>query len=75
MTDMLRRIRTRMRAAGAGRQRPLKLLVRVPPTLADCSRVGLDVSGWIAEGLVGTGRAAGRLPTLRRFLPTWPKFV
>ncbi|MEE2659553.1 MAG: hypothetical protein VX733_13690 [Candidatus Latescibacterota bacterium] len=55
MTDMLRRIRARMEAV----PRPVRLLVRVPPTLADSERLGLDVRRWMAEGLVDDVVAGG----------------
>ena len=49
MTDLIRCVRERMAAA---RGRPIQLAVRVPPTLADCARIGLDVELWMLEGLV-----------------------
>ena len=52
MTDLIGRVRTRMREVEAERGRPLELAVRVPPTLADSRRIGLDVAEWISEGLV-----------------------
>ena len=52
MTDLVSRVRKRMDAVGAERGRKLKLCVRVPPTLADSARIGLDVRTWIEDGLV-----------------------
>lgn len=52
MTDLIRRVRTRLRRIEAKRGRRLWLIVRVPPTLADSFRVGLDVDRWMSEGLV-----------------------
>ena len=52
MTGLLREVRRRMRTVSAGRGRPLLLGVRVPPTIADCNRVGLDVVRWLEEDLV-----------------------
>lgn len=52
MTDLVSRVRTRLNEVGAERGRSLKLAVRVPPTLADSARIGLDVPRWIADGLV-----------------------
>lgn len=52
MTDLVRSVKERMRQVGAERGRELSLAVRVPPTLADSLRVGLDVERWIGEGLV-----------------------
>ena len=34
--------------------RDIELAVRVPPTLADSERIGLDVAKWMADGLVDT---------------------
>ncbi len=59
MTDMLRQIRARMNAVSATKGRDLEILVRVPPTLADSARIGLDVDTWIREGIVDTVAAGG----------------
>ena len=52
MTGLVRRVRERMREVGSSRGRTIRLAVRVPPTLADSKRVGLDVAEWVADGLV-----------------------
>ena len=52
MTDMLRHVRRRMKEIQKAGKRRQELAVRVPPTLADSARIGLDVSRWMAEGLV-----------------------
>ena len=52
VTDLVRHVRRRMDEVGAARGKRILLAVRVPPTLADSRRVGLDVRQWIAEGLV-----------------------
>ena len=52
MTDLVRRVRERMKEVSAERGRHIELAVRVPPTLADSNRIGLDVADWMAEGLV-----------------------
>lgn len=59
MTDFIRRIRRCMDEVGSQRGRHLDLLVRVPPTLYDCKRIGLDVEAWIREGLVDIVAAGG----------------
>ena len=59
MTDLIRRIRQRMDEVGEERGRKLDLLVRVPPTLYDSKRGGLDVEAWIEEGLVDVVVAGG----------------
>ena len=51
MTDLVRRVRTRMREVEQERGRPIQLAVRVPPTLAVSQRIGLEVEKWIQEGL------------------------
>ena len=58
-TDLVRRVRHGMDQVGRERGRRMELAVRVPPTLADSSRIGLDVSTWIAEGLVDIVIAGG----------------
>ncbi len=52
MTGLVREVRARMQAVSADRGRRLLLGVRVPPSIADCNRVGLDVVRWLEEGLV-----------------------
>ena len=59
MTDFVRRIRRRLDEVGETRGRHLDLLVRVPPTLYDARRIGLDVETWISEGLVDIVAAGG----------------
>ncbi len=59
MTDLVRYVRQRMDELGAERGRPLDLIVRVPPTLADSARIGLDAETWIKEGLVDILVAGG----------------
>ena len=52
MTDLVAHVHRRMEQISGARGRPLKLAVRVPPTLSDAARVGLDVARWISAGLV-----------------------
>ncbi len=52
ITDMVRCLRERLRVVSAERDKDLLLAVRVPPTLADSVRIGLDVPRWIAQELV-----------------------
>ena len=59
MTDFIRRIRQRLDEVGVQRGKHLDLLVRVPPTLYDSRRIGLDVEAWIGEGLVDIVAAGG----------------
>ncbi len=59
MTDLVRHVKGRMAAVGAGRGRRIDLAVRVPPTLSNANRIGLDVAAWMAEGLVDIVIAGG----------------
>ena len=52
MTDLIETVHNRLKEVGAERGRDLQLAVRVPPTLADSVRIGLDVESWIRDGLV-----------------------
>jgi len=52
MTDFVRCARRRMGQIEAQRQRPLLLAPRVFDTPDICLRMGLDVPGWLAEGLI-----------------------
>ncbi len=59
MTEFLGRIRRRLDAECSRRGRRVELLVRVPPTLTDSRRLGLDVERWIGDGLVDAVAAGG----------------
>ncbi|MBM61395.1 MAG: hypothetical protein CL484_00425 [Acidobacteria bacterium] len=59
MTDFIRGVRKRLDEVGAQRDKHLDLLVRVPPTLYDAKRIGLDVETWIRESLVDVVAAGG----------------
>ena len=59
MTDLVRYVRGRMDEIGTKKGRPLDLIARVPPTLGDCARIGLDVQEWIKEDLVDVLIAGG----------------
>ncbi|MBT4609367.1 MAG: hypothetical protein HOC05_04980 [Gemmatimonadetes bacterium] len=52
MTDLLRRVQARLRRREEQSDRRQWLIVRVPPTLPDSLRTGLDVVTWIDEDLV-----------------------
>ena len=52
MTDLVLRVHQRLGEVSAERGRDLRLAVRVPPTIADSTRIGLDVGHWIADDLV-----------------------
>ena len=59
MTDFIAYIRQQMDEIGEAKGKALDLIVRVPPTLRDCARVGLDVETWIKEELVDIVIAGG----------------
>jgi hypothetical protein len=59
MTDLVRRVRRRMDEVSGATGRSIDLAVRVPPTLADSARIGLDVKQWMAEDLVDIVIAGG----------------
>ena len=59
MTDLVRYVRRRMNELSDEKGRPLDLIARVPPTLRDCARIGLDVTAWLDEGLVDILVAGG----------------
>ena len=52
VTDLVVQARRMLDEAGNARGRRLQLAVRVPPTLYDSARIGLDVGEWIAGRLV-----------------------
>ena len=52
MTDLVARARQLLDEAGGQRDRKLQLAARVPPTVYDSARIGLDAGEWIAERLV-----------------------
>lgn len=58
-TDLVRQVRQRLDMRGAARGKKLDLAVRVPPTLADAARIGLDAGVWVREGLVDLLIAGG----------------
>lgn len=59
MTDFVQGVRTKLDEIGQQRGKHLDLAVRVPPTLADAKRIGLDAAVWITEGMVDMLIAGG----------------
>jgi hypothetical protein len=59
MTDFVWGVRTKLDEVGQKREKHLNLAVRVPPTLADSKRIGLDVEVWMKEGMVDMLIAGG----------------
>ena len=52
MSDLVRKIRHQVLAASRRRGRPVLLSARTPVTLERCLYVGMDVEGWLKEGLL-----------------------
>lgn len=59
MTDFVYGVRTKLNQVGQEKGKHLDLAVRVPPTLADAKRIGLDAEVWIREGMVDMLIAGG----------------
>ncbi len=59
MTDLIHQVRAHLNQAAAQRHHTIQLAVRVPPTLYDCARIGLDVAHWMANDLVDIVTAGG----------------
>ena len=59
MTDLVRQVRGEVNEKGKRVGRELSLAVRVPPTLNDCLRIGLDVEEWVQQGLLNQLIAGG----------------
>ena len=51
-TDLVRQVRSKLDEEGHRKNRELSLAVRVPPTLRDCIRIGLDVEEWMRQDLI-----------------------
>ncbi|MBL9200781.1 MAG: hypothetical protein JNL39_09760, partial [Opitutaceae bacterium] len=54
ITDMLVQVRARLDEVAARQGRPLPLVVRVPPTLKNCTWSGLAVEEWLGRRLIQT---------------------
>ena len=52
ITEIVARARERLAAIAVEQGRPMKLVVRVPPTLRNCVWSGLEVAEWMRQGLV-----------------------
>ena len=59
MTDFVYGVRTKLDEVSKTKGRQLNLAVRVPPTLADSKRIGLDAEVWLREGMVDMLIAGG----------------
>jgi hypothetical protein len=52
ITAMVGEARRHLDAIAAAQKRPMKLIVRVPPTLKNCAWSGLDVAEWMKRRLI-----------------------
>ena len=52
ITDMLVRVREHLDLLGEKRKQHLKLIVRVPPALKNCTWSGLDIAAWTRQRLI-----------------------
>lgn len=52
VTEMITQVRARLDEAAARQGRPLYLFVRVPPSLADCHRMGYRIEDWMNPRIV-----------------------
>lgn len=52
VTEMIAQVRARLDEAAARQNRPLYLFVRVPPSLADCHRMGYRIEDWMNPRIV-----------------------
>jgi hypothetical protein len=52
LTEMIAQIRQGMDRAGNAKGQRLELAIRVPPSITDCRRIGLEVDTWLQQGLV-----------------------
>jgi len=52
ITEMLEKSRQHLDAIAARQKRPMQLIVRVPPTLENCTWSGLDVAAWMEHELI-----------------------
>ena len=59
MTDFVYGVRTKLDEVSQKRGKHLDLAVRVPPTLSDAKRIGLDAEVWMKNGMVDMLIAGG----------------
>lgn len=52
ITTMLEKVRARLNAISVEKKRPMKLIVRVPPAIHNCTWSGLDVTTWMKQRLI-----------------------
>lgn len=52
ITGMLEDAREHLQGISTAQKRPMKLIVRVPPTLKNCAWAGLDIAAWTQRRLI-----------------------
>jgi len=52
MTAMLEKVRQRFNAIASEQRRPMRLIVRVPPTLKNCTWSGLEIATWMERDFI-----------------------
>ncbi len=52
MTAIVEAVHQRLKAIAAAQKRPMKLFVRVPPAIKNCTWAGLEVVTWMERGLI-----------------------
>lgn len=52
MTDLVRKVRSKLNEVAKEQHRPMYLFVRVPPSEDACKWAGLDINTWMKENLV-----------------------
>lgn len=68
MTELVRKVRTRLNELAKEQNRPMYLFVRIPPSEESCKWAGLDIETWMKEGLVDLISPA-QLMTLAHDMP------
>lgn len=63
LTEFIDNIKSRIDLLSAKPGKQIDLLVRVPPTLSDCKRIGIDVETWVKSSLISIVVAgSGNIP-------------
>lgn len=77
ITDMVRKVRAKLRAREREAGRRMELIVRVPASPAESLALGLDVATWAREGLVDTvvPSSATRMTSLDMPVHQWMSLV
>lgn len=68
ITNLLSKARQHLNKIAAEQKHPLKLIVRVPPALKNCTWAGLDIAAWVNQRLVD-GIIPAQVMTLSHDMP------